>query len=176
MYGFDSRLIQSGNSSCFVECFRLDLIRLLLWEANRGITGNTLYRQWYEVPYDLADQVAIYIAVSCSVYFGQFYEAPYDLTDQVAINIASSCSPSDSWSVEYFLHPITMCLSPLSSWSNEKNHMIAIWPKWPSTLLLYYFHHRAMRRTIWSLNDQVAIYIACISLGSFRPVKVSYFL
>ena len=28
MYGFDSRLIQSGSSNCFVECFRLDLIRL----------------------------------------------------------------------------------------------------------------------------------------------------
>ena len=42
----------------------------------------------------LQTQVAIYIAVSCSVYFGQYYEAPYDLIDQVAINIASSCSPS----------------------------------------------------------------------------------
>ena len=98
------------------------------------------------------------------------------------------------WSVEYFLHPVAMCrstiLSPLSSWSN-KNHMISIWPsghlhrhcitfiieqweepydrhmtKWPSTLPLYHFRHRAMGRTIWSPYDQVAVYTAIVSLSS----------
>ena len=62
-----------------------------------------------------------------------------------------------------------MCLSPLSSWSNEKNHMIAIWPsghlhcmhilrelQTSKSILLFV----AIRRTLWLPRDQEAICIA----------------
>ena len=40
MYGFDSRLIQSGSSSSFVECFRLGLIGCNCERPTEGLEGT----------------------------------------------------------------------------------------------------------------------------------------